>query len=179
VSGATLGLLGFGAIGQALAPKAVALGMKVLAVRRSGAPLLPGVERAADLVDLFSRSDHVVLVCAANAETNGMVGQNLLAHARPDLHLVNLSRGSLIDDAALVAALDAGRLRLATLDCAHPEPLPEGHAYYTHPRVRLSPHISAYTPDIEHKLIEKFARNLERYRGGQPLEDVVDPATRY
>jgi phosphoglycerate dehydrogenase-like enzyme len=179
VAGATLGIVGFGAIGEALAPKALALGMKVLAVRRTTAPLPAGVERAADLGDLFSRADHVALTCAATPETIGMVGEKLLAHAKAGLHLINVARGSLIDDSALLVALDSGRVRLATLDCTHPEPLPEGHAYYTHRSVRLSAHTSSYTPDAQPNLIGLFARNLARYRAGEPLEAVVDPAAGY
>jgi phosphoglycerate dehydrogenase-like enzyme len=138
-----------------------------------------GIERADGLIDLFSRADHVALACAATAETTGMVDEKLLAHAKPGLHLINVARGSLIDDAALLAALDSGRVRRATLDCTHPEPLPEGHPYYTHRSVRLSPHTSSYTPDAQPNLIERFARNLARYRAGEPLEAVVDPNAGY
>jgi phosphoglycerate dehydrogenase-like enzyme len=179
VAGATLGIVGFGAIGEALAPKALALGMNVLVVRRTNQPLPGGVERAAGLADLFSRADHVVLACAATVQTNGMVDETLLAHAKEGLHLINVARGSLIDDAALLAALDSGRVRLATLDCTDPEPLTAGHAYYTHRAVRLSPHTSSYTPDAQPKLIERFVRNLALYRSGEPLEAVVDPDAGY
>lgn len=179
VSGATLGLVGFGAISQALTPKAQALGMTVLATRRSDAPMAPGVERVADLAELFERCDHVVLALAATARTKGLVNAALLARAKPGLHLINLARGSVIDDAALLAALESGRVGLATLDVTEPEPLPNGHAFYTHPRVRLSPHTSTRTPDAQHNLIEKFVRNLERYRAGELLEDVVDIAAGY
>jgi phosphoglycerate dehydrogenase-like enzyme len=179
VSGAALGLVGFGAISRALTPKAQALGMTVLATRRSDAALPAGVERLADAVEVFARCDHVVLACPATAQTEGMVNQALLAHAKPGLHLINLARGSLIDDEALLAALDSGRVSLATLDCASPEPLPDGHPFYAHPRVRLSPHTSTITPDSLGNLIDKFARNLARFRAGEPLEDVVDTEAGY
>jgi phosphoglycerate dehydrogenase-like enzyme len=179
VAGATLGIVGFGAIGEALAPKALALGLKVLAVRKSAAAMPAGVERAADVAELFARADHVVLACPATPETDRMVNGALLAQAKPGLHIINVARGSLIDDAALLAALDDKRLGLATLDCTDPEPLPEGHAFYTHPRIRLSPHTSTYTPDAQPNLIAKFVRNLDNYRAGRPLEDVVDPAAGY
>jgi phosphoglycerate dehydrogenase-like enzyme len=179
VEGATLGIVGFGAIGEALAPKARALGMKVIAVRRSGAPMAPGVERAADLADLFARSDHVVIAAPATAETHHMVNADILARAKAGVHIINVARGTIIDDRALLAALESGQVSLASLDCTDPEPLPEGHAFYTHPRIHLSPHTSTYTPDAQPNLIVKFARNLARYRNGEPLEDVVDPKAGY
>lgn len=179
VEGATLGIVGFGAVGQALAPKAQALGMTVLASRRSDTPLeVAGVERA-EMADLFARSDHVVLAAPATPQTIGMVDAALLAHAKPGLHLVNVARGALVNDAALLEALDSGRLSGATLDVTHPEPLPEGHAFYRHPKVRLSPHTSVFTPDTRLKLAAQFAENLGRFRRGDPLADVVDPARGY
>lgn len=179
VSGASLGLVGFGAISAALTPRAQALGMRVLATRRTDAPMLAGVERVATPAELFARCDHVVLACPATALTERMVNQALLAQTKPGLHLINLARGSLIDDAALLAALDSGRVSLATLDCAEPEPLADGHAFYRHPRVRLSPHTSAVTPNSMGNLIDKFASNLARFRAGEPLDDVVDVAAGY
>jgi phosphoglycerate dehydrogenase-like enzyme len=179
VEGATLGIVGFGAVGQALAPKAKALGMKVLASRRLAEPLgVDGVERV-ELAELFSRADHVVLAAPATAETIGMIDRALLAKAKPGLHLINVARGALVDDDALLEALDDGRLSRATLDVTHPEPLPEGHPFYAHPKVWLSPHTSVFTPDTRAKLAAQFADNLQRFRRGDPLRDVVDPALGY
>jgi phosphoglycerate dehydrogenase-like enzyme len=179
-AGKTLGLVGFGSIGQTLAPRAQALGLNVLAVRRSDRPFdTPGVERAADLADLFARSDHVVLAAPATPQTTHMVNRALLAHAKPGLHLINIARGSLIDDEALLEALDDGRVSQASLDVTHPEPLPPGHRYYSHPRVRLSPHTSVHTPDTRANLAVQFADNLTRFRQGAPLQGVVDLALGY
>ena len=180
VDGGVLGLVGFGAIGEALAPRAQALGLAVLAVRRSGAaPNVPGVELLSDIGELFERADHVVLAAPATAETLGLVDRALLARARPGLHLINVARGALIDDDALLEALDTGRVGLASLDVTHPEPLPEGHRFYSHPRVRLSPHTSVHTPHTRINLAARFARNLDRFRQGAPLADVVDFARGY
>jgi phosphoglycerate dehydrogenase-like enzyme len=179
VEGTTLGLVGFGAISAALAPKALALGMKVLAVRRGNAPLPVGVERAAGLEDLLARSDHVVLACAATPETAGMVNDKLLRHAKRGLHLINVARGTLIDDGALLTALDDGRLGLATLDCTSPEPLPAGHPFYVHPRIRLSAHTSVIVPDYFPQLAQLMARNFIRYREGRPLDNIVNPTLGY
>lgn len=180
VDGATLGLVGFGSIGHALAPRARALGMRVLAVRRGDGELgVPGVERVADVATLFERSDHVVLAAPATAETHHLVNRAILARARPGLHLINIARGSLIDDDALLEALDQGLVSRATLDVTHPEPLPDGHPYYRHPRVKLSPHTSVFTPDTYANLAAKIADNLIRFRQGHPLADIVDPVRGY
>ena len=180
VAGKTLGLVGFGAIGEALAPRARALGLNVLAVRRSNTPILAeGVEQLSDLGELFARSDIVVLAAPATPETRHLVNRDLLARARPGLHLINVARGALIDDDALLAALDDGQVGRASLDVTHPEPLPFNHAYYGHPRVRLSPHTSVHTPDTRLNLAAQFARNLDRFRQGAPLKDVVDTARGY
>lgn len=172
--GSTLGLVGFGAIAQAVAEKALALGMRVQAVRRAPGPLpTAGVARADSLEALFATSDHVVLAAPATPETRHLVGARVLAQAKPGLHLVNIGRGGLIDQDALLAALDAGRIGAATLDVTEPEPLPDGHPLYRHPRVRISPHTSAISPYTAQALTTKFVRNLERFRRGEPLEDVV------
>ena len=180
VSGRTLGLVGFGSIGDALAPRALALGMKVLAVRRSSAPIAtPGVERVASVEELFARSDDIVLAAPATAETHHLLNAAVLAHAKPGLHLINIARGALVDDDALLAALDDGRVELASLDVTNPEPPPAGHGFYGHPRVRLSPHTSVHTPDTVTNLIERFAENYSRYCDGAPLADVVDRTRGY
>jgi phosphoglycerate dehydrogenase-like enzyme len=180
VRGATLGIVGLGAIGEALAPRALALGMKVLATRRTDTPLgVAGVERAESLEDLFARSDHVVLAAPATAETQGMISAAVLKTAKPGLHLINIARGVLVDDAALLAALDRGQVSLASLDVTHPEPLPTGHPFYTHPKVRLSPHLAAITRDNLPSFLAKFLQNLDRFERGDPLIDVVDPSRGY
>jgi phosphoglycerate dehydrogenase-like enzyme len=180
VQGSTLGLYGFGSIGQVLAQRALALGIKVLALRRSDAPFgLEGVERAESLEQLVARSDHLVLAAPSTPDTRHAINHAALAHARPGLHLINIARGNLVDHQALLEALDEGRVALATLDVTDPEPLPAGHAFYSHPRVRLSPHIAPSTDQIVPALINKFVLNLDRFRSGQPLADVVDTARGY
>lgn len=180
VKGSVLGLYGFGSIGQALAARALALGMRVLALRRSDAPFeLPGVEPVADLAELLARSDHLVLAAPATPATRHAVNRDTLAKAKPGLHLINVARGALIDQGALLEALDDGRVALATLDVTDPEPLPAGHPFYGHPKVRLSPHISPSTQQIVPALIDKFLDNLTRFRNGAPLHDLVDAARGY
>ena len=89
------------------------------------------------------------------------------------LHLINIGRGALIDQDALLSALDAGAIARATLDVTDPEPLPAGHPLYAHPKVRISPHTSAISSYIREALIEKVKRNLARFEAGQDPEDLI------
>ncbi|BAV75284.1 D-isomer specific 2-hydroxyacid dehydrogenase family protein [Pseudomonas chlororaphis subsp. aurantiaca] len=172
LKGSTLGILGFGAIGRSLASKARALGLNVLALRQSQAPFeVEGVEAARDIHELFSRSDHLVLAAPLTEATRHIVNRQVLASAKPGLHLINIARGGLLEDAALLEALDSGRIGLASLDVTDPEPLPDGHPLYRHPRVRLSPHTSAISTNSGHDIADGFLANLERFLAGQPLEN--------
>jgi len=180
IVGSTLGLIGFGASGRRLAECAVALGMRVMATRRTAAPFeVAGVLRAESIGDLLSQSDHVVLAAPATAETWHIINRETLARAKPGLHLINIARGSLIDDEALLEALAAEKVGLASLDVTEPEPLPPGHPFYAHPRIHLSSHISMYTPRGFEGLVDKIVDNIARYRQGLPLLDIVDIARGY
>jgi phosphoglycerate dehydrogenase-like enzyme len=175
LEGATVGVFGFGALGEALAPRAQALGMRVLAARRSTRPTeVPGVVQVPGILELVSQADHLVLAAPLTPATRHVVDHNVLTHARPGLHIVNVARGALIDDEALLGALDAGLVARATLDVTEPEPLPAGHRYYRHPRVRLSPHASVHTPRTPERFAAKFAENLARFLAGAALLDRVD-----
>lgn len=174
LQGRSLGLVGYGAIGQAIARRALAFGMQVSALRRSSAGLDDdGVQAAESLHALLAQSDHVVLALPLTPHTRHLINAQALAHARPGLHLVNIARGALIDQAALLRALDDGRLGRATLDVTDPEPLPDGHPFYRHPRVWLTPHLSWSAGDVAALTARKFTDNLARYIAGQPLQDKV------
>ncbi len=180
LAGAALGLLGFGGIGQALARKALALGMTVSALRRSDAPLgMAGVTRAADLAELMASSDHLVLVAPGTAQTRHLIDAAALAQARPGLHIINVARGSLVDTDALRAALDHGQVGWASLDVTEPEPLPEGHWLYHHPQVWLTPHTCAISPQVQQTLAAKVLRSLALLEAGQSPESLIDLARGY
>jgi phosphoglycerate dehydrogenase-like enzyme len=180
LQGRTLGLVGLGAIATAVAERALPFGMQVLAYRRTDAPSgMAGVEVVRSLPHLVAASDHVVIAAAATPATRGLIGREMFALMKPGAHLVNIARGALVDEDALRWALDDGRVAMASLDAVEPEPLPEGHWMYTHPRVRLSPHVSWQMPGAAERLIESFIDNLRRYRAGQPLTGVVDRAAGY
>ena len=178
--GKTLGLIGLGGIGIAVARRALAFDMSVLAVRRTAAPSpMEGVEIVSSLADLLARSDHIVVAAPATAATRHLLDADALAATKPGVHIVNIARGDLIDQDALRAALDSGHIARASLDTVEPEPLPEGHWLYEHPKVRLSAHVSWCMPDSWDLLIGPFADNLQRRLAGQPLEGIVDPDEGY
>lgn len=171
--GRSLGIAGYGAIGREVARLAQAFGMQVTALRREGAPV-EGVHSAGSIEELLAASDHLVLALPITAQTHHLVNAATLAHARPGLHLVNIARGALVDQQALLHALDSGQLSGATLDVTDPEPLPDGHPLYSHPRVRLTPHVSWAARDAGALTAQKFVANLSRFLAGQALEDRVD-----
>lgn len=178
--GRTVALVGLGGIGLAVAERALPFGARVRALRRTpaGSPL-PQVARAASLEDLLASADHLVLAAPATAETHHLIDRRSLAWVKPGLHLVNVSRGSLVDQDALREALDDGRVARASLDVADPEPLPAGHWLYAHPQVRVSPHVSWSMPGAFDQLLDSFAENLRRYLRGEPLAGVVDRRAGY
>jgi phosphoglycerate dehydrogenase-like enzyme len=152
----------------------------VVAVRRRDRPApLPGIAIAPDLSALLAASDHVVVAAPATARTERLIGTDALARVGPGAHLVNVARGSLVDQEALLAALDDGRLARATLDVVEPEPLPAGHPLYGHERVRLTPHISWSSPRTLRRTMDLFVENVTRYRSRQELLGRVDVGEGY
>lgn len=175
LKGTTLGILGFGAIGRSLAAKAHALGINVLALRQSQTPFeVEGVEAARDIHDLFARADHLVLAAPLTSATRHIVNSAVLASAKPGLHLINIARGGLLDHGALLEALDSRAIGLSSLDVTEPEPLPDGHPLYVHPRVRLSPHTSAISSNSRHEIADSFLANLERFLNGLAPENLAN-----
>lgn len=177
--GRTLGLLGLGGIGVAVAERALPFGMRVVSTRRSAqASPVAGVALA-PLEAVLAEADHLVLALPATPATRGIVGAEALVRVKRGVHLVNVARGSLVDQEALRVALDDGRVALASLDTVEPEPLPDGHWLYGHARVHLSPHVSWSFPNSFDLLIEPFVENLRRHAAGEPLVGVVDLAAGY
>lgn len=178
IAGATIGIIGNGAIGRAVAARATALGAQVVATRRRA-----GVEDGIRLLDsiaaVIAISDHIVLASPATRETRGLINADLLKQAKPGAHLINVARGAVVDQDALIAALDAGPLDFATLDVTEPEPLPEGHPLYTHPKVWLTPHVSSNYLLVRDRLVDKILDDITRLARGDAPSDLVDPALDY
>lgn len=178
--GKTLGLIGLGGIGLAVAERALAFGMRVVAQRRSGAKSpLAGIEVVKHLDDLLAVADHLVVAAPATRETRNLLCRESFARMKPGVHVVNIARGEIIDQDALREALEHGNVALASLDVVEPEPLPAGHWLYSHPQVRLSAHTSWSAPRALDLLLEPFLENLARYLGGEPLEHCVDAELGY
>jgi len=174
--GKTLGVIGYGSIGQAVAELARPFGMEIIATSRSatGGIGAHGV-RLAPLGDVLSESDHLVIALPLTSATAGLIGRAALARVKPGAHLVNISRGRIVDHEALLEVLNSGRLGFASLDVTEPEPLPAGHALYTHPRVHLSPHLSWSNGERGQAFAAFFAENLRRFLAGEELAGIVHP----
>ena len=181
--GANLLVIGLGPVGAAVARYAHALGMVVKAIRRNptlAAP--PGVEEVCgreNLAQLLGWADFVVLALPSTTETARLLDRDLLAAMRPTTFLVNVARGTVVDEPALVDALAAGRLAGAALDVFDAEPLSSSHRLWTLPNVIVTPHVSGYTPGYLDKALALFMDNLERHVRGTPLRNVVDKAAGY
>jgi phosphoglycerate dehydrogenase-like enzyme len=180
VENRTVGLIGLGGIGAAVAERALPFGMRVVALRRTDTPSpVAGVEVVRSLDELLPVTDHLVIAAPATTRTRRLLDTDAFAKVKPGVHIVNIARGALVDQDALRVALDDGRVAMATLDTVDPEPLPEGHWMYSHPKVRLSAHVSWYTPLMLGRAIEQFVDNVDRYLAGEALHDVVDPDEGY
>jgi phosphoglycerate dehydrogenase-like enzyme len=181
-AGSTLGLVGFGAIGREIAVKARALGARVLAVRRHPSPDAAPADAqwGSDRLDeLLEQCDWLVLAAPLTAETSGMIGARELARLKPGALLVNLGRGPLVDEAALIAAIEQGALAGAALDVFDEEPLPPESPLWAMPQVILTPHVSGLAPRLWERSMDLFARNLDAFRNGRPLENLVDKRAGY
>jgi glyoxylate/hydroxypyruvate reductase A len=174
LGGRTLVVVGLGDIGRTIARFAAAIGMRVVGVSRTGRPA-PGVARVyrpAALERAVAQGDFVVLVLPLTAATRGLVGARALGAMKPTTWLLNLGRGALVDEGALVRALRERRLAGAVLDVFATEPLPAEHTLWTLDNVAVTPHIAG--PDVPEDLARVFNDNLRRYLAGGRLRHVVD-----
>jgi phosphoglycerate dehydrogenase-like enzyme len=178
-----MGIYGLGGIGSAVARRGLALGMSVAGVRRRperGGPAgVRWVGGPAELGRLAAESDCLVIAAPHTPETQAAVSRDVLARLPADAIVVNVARGTLLDEAALVALLDAGRLRGAALDVFAVEPLPPGHPLWRHPRVLVSPHVAAVTARFWERETGLIVENIRRYLAGAPLLNVVNAEIGY
>ena len=176
--GLRMGILGLGGIGTAIAARAAVLGMPVAAVRRhperAGPPGLRWVGGLDALPQLAAESDVLVIAAPRTALTGAAVSRDVLARLPAAAIVVNVSRGDLLDETALLELLDAGRLRGAALDVFAAEPLPADHPFWRHPRVLVSPHVAAVTARFWERETGLIVENIKRYLAGAPLLNVVD-----
>lgn len=182
-AGQTVGIIGYGDVGHAVAARVHPLGMKVLAVKRhvsSHADTL--ADRIYDvdgLLEMLSRCDYVVVTTPLTEETRGMIGEREIAAMRSTAVLINLGRGPVIKEQALVQALSQERIRGAALDVFDQEPLPAGHVFYKLQNVLLSPHCADHTEDWLDAAMQLFLEQLQRFQTGAPLINIVDKKRGY
>lgn len=173
--GRCVGVVGHGHVGQAIARICgQGLGMRVLAHSRS--PLASGaLAQAASLDDLLAASDFVVLACPLTEATRGLVGAAQLARMKPGAFLVNVARGPVVDEAALVEALRAGRLAGAALDVFDTQPLPDAHPFWDMPQVILTPHVAGLTEDSMVAMGLQAAVAVEHLLRGEVPPHCINP----
>lgn len=175
--GRTIGILGMGHTGTELAKRAKAFNMRVLGYRRRSAPLPEGVdrmysaERGEGIDEILEEADVLALVLNLSDATYHLIGAPQIAKMKPSAIIVNLARGGIVDQDALIAALEEGRLAGAGLDVTDPEPLPPDHRLWDTPNVLITPHFTAAVPDKVDRSIEVITDNLRRYRAGEPLRN--------
>jgi len=184
LSGKTLGIVGYGDIGREVARRGKAFDMLVLAMRRHpdkarGDNLADEVLPPERLGELMERSDYVAVTAPLTPETRGLIGQTQLRAMKQTAVIMNVGRGPVIDEAALIQALEEKRIRGAALDVFNAEPLPAGHPFYRLENVLLSPHSADHTPDWLEQTMRFFLENFERFYKGEPLRNVVDKRLGY
>ena len=190
----TVGIVGLGSIGRAVGALATAFGCRVVAVRRRpdgegvvrseedlsfGEAMLDRVGGPETLPQLLGESDFIVLAAPLTPETEEMINAETLAQVKPGAWLINVARGRLIDERALLRALRDGPLGGAVLDTFREEPLPALSSFYDLPNVIVTPHTAWSSGRVLDRSVELFCDNLRRFATGEPLLNVVDPAAGY
>jgi phosphoglycerate dehydrogenase-like enzyme len=191
----TIGIVGYGSLGRSVASLASAFGARVIALRRrpegaaaagtdeeDGFPFEPRVDQVFGpdrLHELLAASDIVVLAAPLTPETEGMIDEAAIGAMKRDAWLINVARGRLVEDTALVRALRDNRIGGAALDTFRDEPLPPGSPYWELPNVILTPHTAWSSARVLDRSIDLFCDNLVRFSRGEPLRNVVDPTAGY
>jgi len=176
LQGKLLGIVGVGNIGRALAEKACALGMHVWGIKRNPQPV-PFVEKVFsphELEKVLQESDFLMLSAPLLEETHHLIGEEALRKMKKNAYLVNVARGSLVDEKALVNALQKGEIAGAALDVAEEEPLPSTSPLYNTPNLFLTPHIAGLDRQYTDRLVDLIVLNLKNYLEGKPLSNLVD-----
>jgi phosphoglycerate dehydrogenase-like enzyme len=181
IGGKTVLIIGLGKTGQAIARRAQAFGMTTLGIRARPRAMAEAdeVHGPDSLLALLPRADFVVCCLPLSATTRGMLGAAAFSAMKPSTVLVDISRGGIVDEEALIAALEAGSIKGAALDVFATEPLPAEHRLWGYDNVIVTPHCAAVYDGWDVQAVRMFADNLTRYRSGQPLENLVDPRRGY
>lgn len=181
IAGKVLGIMGLGQIGKPLAVRAAAFGMRVVGTKRTPEPV-PHVDLVLPpdrIGDLLQEADYVVALLPLTPETKGRMGEREFRSMKPTAVFINVSRGPVVQEAALVQALRERWIAGAGLDVFEVEPLPADSPLYDFPQVIITPHVSGITPQFFERIAAIFSQNLRRYVGGEPLANVIDVARGY
>ncbi|MDF5711712.1 MAG: D-2-hydroxyacid dehydrogenase [Nostoc sp. S4] len=178
---ATLVIIGTGNIGQAIASRAKAFGVRVWGSRRHPEPLanFDKIVGADEWRSLLPHADYVVIATPLTPETKGLIDEAALRSMRPSAYLINIARGAIVDETALLTALRDRWIAGAGLDTTATEPLPRESPLWSLPNVFITPHCSALSPRLRERIAALFIDNLKRYQTGQPLQNVVDKQAGY
>jgi len=171
LAGKTLGVVGLGAIGQRAAELASAVGMDVIGTKRDTAVEIPAVDRLygpGDLDAVLIEADYLLVSCPLTEETEGLLGREEIGAMQDDAVLMNVARGPVVDEAALVAALQQGVIRGAALDVFATEPLPAESTLWDLSNVILTPHNGGSSPHLPRRTAEIFVENYDAFRAGEP-----------
>lgn len=168
--GQTLAIIGYGAIGRAAEERARAFGMKILTIRRG---------ESEKLREVLAQCDFAAVCAPLTAETRGMIGAAELAAMKPAAVIMNVGRGPVIDEKALLCALQTKSIKGAALDVFETEPLPPDSPFWDLDNVLISPHAADFLPDLRERALEFFVENFERFSKGEPLQNVVDKHAGY
>lgn len=185
LEGKTLAIVGLGSIGREVARLAKELGLRVTGTKRSVEGLEPGdlgvdeLYPLRNLHALLAEADYVCLIAPQTAETEGMMDSAAFAAMKEGAALINIGRGALVDEEAMIEALDSGRLSGAVLDVTRKEPLPSDSPLWERDDVLIFPHSAATSKHENRRLVDLFLNNLERYLAGQPLLNQFEPKRMY
>ena len=182
--GKTMGIVGHGRIGQLTAERARAFGMKIIALRRRpelshGDPLIDAAYTPDRLLELMAESDFVVCAAPHTPDTTGLIGAAAIAAMKPSAVFINVGRGAVVDEQALIVALQQKKIRGAALDVFTTEPLPKESPFWDLDNVLISPHSADHTATWLNDAMELFIENFDRFAAGQPLKNVVDKSAGY
>src|SRR5712664_2189356 len=178
----TMGIVGLGGTGRAVARRALGFGMRVLAVDIEDVTPEPGVEavwKPDRLGDLLGASDAVVICLPLTKATHHLFTRDLFRKMKRTGYLINVTRGAIVYGDDLLKALDEEMIGGAGLDVTDPDPLPAGHRLWNHPRAIVTPHTAGGSPRRAGRVIETFCENLRRMRSGQPLIALIDKRKGY
>ncbi len=181
LTGQTLTIIGTGKIGVEAARRAKAFGMCTVGIRSTAIPAehFDDVYAQKDLLQALAVADFVVIACPLTNETRGMIGARELASMKPSSYLINIARGKIIDDDALLSAVTSGQISGTFLDALTEEPLPKSHPFWDTPGITVIPHDSHSSPKIGDNIITVFTENLRRFVAGARLFNQVDVSKGY